>query len=90
MKLLFYQTVLLLGLGFFASSAQAEYGVNIYEATLAEPNQKTPEISTREMQRIVEQKSATVIDPRSSREFAIDHIPGAINIPPKKNWIGDR
>ena len=84
MKLIFFQIVLLLGLSFFANSAQAEYRVSIYEATLEESNQKTPEISTREMQRILETQSAMVVDPRPSREYAIDHIPGAINIPPKK------
>lgn len=73
----------LLGLSFVANYAKGESGVDIYQATLKEPNQKTPEISTKEMQKILKEKSATVFDPRSSMEYAIDHIPGAINIAPK-------
>lgn len=83
MKIKFFPLVLLLCLSFFADSAQAQYRVNIYEATLEESNQKTPEISTHEMQRILEEKSALVVDPRPAKEYAIDHIPGAVNIAPK-------
>jgi rhodanese-related sulfurtransferase len=84
MKINFLQITLLLGLSFFVNYAEAQSGVNIYQATLLESNQKTPEISTQEMQQILEEKSAAVFDPRSSKEYAIDHIPGAINIAPKK------
>jgi rhodanese-related sulfurtransferase len=84
MKTKFFIIAFLLGLSFAANCANAETGVDIYQATLMESNQKTPEISTEEMQKILEEKSATVFDPRSSKEYAIDHIPGAINIAPKK------
>ena len=83
MKTKFLLIAVLLGLSFAANYADAQSGVNIYQATLRESNQKTPEISTQEMQNILEEKSATVFDPRSSKEYAIDHIPGAINIAPK-------
>lgn len=83
MKTKFLQIALLLGLSLFGNYAEAQSGVNIYQATLMESNQKTPEISTKEMQKIIEEKSAMVIDPRSSKEYAIDHIPGAINVAPK-------
>lgn len=83
MKTKFLLIAAVLGLSFFANYAEAQSGVNIYQATLREPNQKTPEISTQEMQNILEEKSATVFDPRSSKEYAIDHIPGAINVTPK-------
>ena len=88
MKIKFLQIPLLLGLSFFANYAEAQSGVNIYQATLMESNQKTPEISTKEMQKILEETSATVIDPRSFKEYAIDHIPGAINIAPKNTGSG--
>lgn len=88
MKTKFLQIALLLGLSFFANYAKAESSVNIYHATLMESNQKTPEISTKEMQKILEEKSATVFDPRSFKEYAIDHIPGAINIAPKNTDSG--
>ncbi|UCF82558.1 MAG: hypothetical protein JSV50_15370 [Desulfobacteraceae bacterium] len=88
MKIKFLQITLLLGLSFFANYAEAQSGVNIYQATLMESNQKTPEISTREMQKILKEKSATVFDPRSFKEYAIDHIPGAINIASKNTGSG--
>ena len=85
MKIKFLYTALLLGLIFFANNAKAESGLSIYQATLMESNQKAPEISTEEMRKIVEETSATVFDPRSFKEYAIDHIPGAINIPWKSS-----
>lgn len=88
MQIKFLQITLLLGLSFFANYVEAQSGVNIYQATLMESNQKTPEISTEEMQKILVEKSATVFDPRSVKEYAIDHIPGAINIAPKNNGSG--
>ena len=39
-----------------------------------------PEISTEEVQRILIDKSAPVIDVRSEKEYAIAHLPGSINI----------
>jgi rhodanese-related sulfurtransferase len=39
-----------------------------------------PEIATEEVQRILIDKSAPVIDVRSEKEYAIAHIPGSINI----------
>jgi rhodanese-related sulfurtransferase len=83
MKIKLLILTVLLGLSFFMKDADAQSGMNIYQATLRESNQKTPEISTQEMQKILEEKSATVFDPRSPKEYAIDHIPGAINIAPK-------
>jgi rhodanese-related sulfurtransferase len=78
-----YQIALLLSLCVFTIDAGAESPVNIYQATLMEADQKTPEISTEEMQKILIEKSALVFDPRSVKEYAIDHIPGAINIAPQ-------
>jgi len=44
---------------------------------------KTLEISTEELRTILANRSATVLDARPSREFAISHIPGAVNVAPK-------
>ena len=44
---------------------------------------ETPEISTEEMERILATRSATVLDARPYLEFAISHIPGALNVAPK-------
>lgn len=53
---------------------------SVHQTTLEEPNQKTPEISTEELVRILNGRSEPVLDVRSAREFAIAHIPGSINI----------
>lgn len=51
--------------------------VSVYTATLAEPNQKTPEISTEEMRRILADRSAVVIDARKHPEFVAGHVASA-------------
>jgi len=52
----------------------------ITQVTLEEPNQATSEISTDELRRILADRSAVVFDARPPREFAISHIPGAVNV----------
>jgi len=56
--------------------ARAE-GVNIYQATLGETDQRTQDISTEEMRRIISDGSAIVLDARPPAEFVNGHIPGA-------------
>ena len=55
----------------------------IQRATLDEPGQPTPEISTEQMAKIAESRSTLVFDARPHEEFAMSHIPGAINVGPK-------
>jgi rhodanese-related sulfurtransferase len=71
---------ILLAIGPFIINANAGSSYDIYKATLIEPNEKTPNISTDELRRILEEKNATVFDARSPKEYAIDHIPGAVNV----------
>src|SRR5262249_27326940 len=52
----------------------------IFQATLEEPNQKTSEVSTEELRGILADRSAVVFDARPPREYAISHIPGALNV----------
>src|SRR5215470_17826776 len=52
----------------------------IAKGTLEEPNQKTAEISTDELRRILADGSAVVFDARPPKEYAISHIPGALNV----------
>jgi rhodanese-related sulfurtransferase len=54
-------------------------GVGIYQATLQEAKPITPEVSTAELQDILAQGSAVVFDARPHMEYAISHIPGALN-----------
>jgi rhodanese-related sulfurtransferase len=53
------------------------------EQRAAAETERTPEISTEELTRILAERSATVLDARPSLEFAISHIPGALNVAPK-------
>ena len=55
-------------------------GGSIYEATLAEPNQKTQEVSTEVVRRILAEGSAIVLDTRKRSEYVAGHIPGARNV----------
>src|SRR5262249_4260943 len=57
--------------------------VNVHQATLMEPDQKTPEISTQELRQILEEHRATIFDARPVEEYAVSHIPGAIKVPAK-------
>lgn len=59
--------------------------VSVYTATLAEPNQKTPEISTEEMRRTLADGSAIVIDARKHPEFVAGHIAGAKSTMQERN-----
>jgi rhodanese-related sulfurtransferase len=53
---------------------------NIYQVTLAEPNQTTHEVSTEQVRQILKDGSAVVLDTRSRAEFEAGHIPGARNL----------
>jgi hypothetical protein len=54
--------------------------LNIYQATLAEADQKTQEVSTEQLRRILADGSAIVLDTRTRAEFDAGHIPGARNL----------
>jgi rhodanese-related sulfurtransferase len=48
-----------------------------------ESGQKTLEISTNELRKILAEKSATVFDGRPAMEYSMSHIPGAVNVSEK-------
>lgn len=56
---------------------------SVVEATLAEPGQRTSEVSTAALRMILAERSATVLDARPHLEYAISHIPGALNLAAK-------
>lgn len=70
---------------FFGSwaAAHGQTVANIYQATLGESAQRTVEVSTEQLRRILADKSAVVLDARPSLEYAISHIPGAMNVAAK-------
>ena len=66
-----------------ATLANAQSPLSIHQSTLIETDQKTKEVSTEELRRILLEKTATVFDARPHKEFAISHIPGAVNVAAK-------
>jgi rhodanese-related sulfurtransferase len=54
----------------------------IFQTSLLEPNQPGTEITTEQLQQILAAGLIPVLDVRFPQEYAISHIPGAINIPP--------
>lgn len=52
----------------------------IWQVTLGEPNPITPEITTQDLQRVLEKGGTRVLDVRSAEEYAIAHIPGSVNL----------
>jgi rhodanese-related sulfurtransferase len=72
--------VVLIVPGWLANAADAP---SVLQTTLAEANQKTAEVSTDELVRILRDQTALVLDARPHMEFATSHIPGALNIAPK-------
>jgi len=55
---------------------------DIFRAVLPESN-KTEEVSTAGLRAILEEQSAVVFDARPFMEFAVSHIPGALNLSAK-------
>jgi rhodanese-related sulfurtransferase len=66
-----------------APAALGQAPANIHQALLGEPNQLTAEVSTDELRQILAERRAFVFDARPHREFAISHIPGALNVAAK-------
>jgi rhodanese-related sulfurtransferase len=83
LKHLFSVLILLLTAAARSGSAQAVGTID--QATLMEPDQRTKEISTEELRKILADKSATVFDARPFNEYAMSHIPGAVNVSAKPN-----
>ena len=69
--------------------AGPKQSVDIYHAILAEKGEATPNISTEELRTILADQSATALDVRSFAEYAVDHIPGAINVAQKPGTTKD-
>ena len=65
------------------AAAHGQTPGNIFQATLGEPGQPTAEVSTEQLRGILADESSVVLDARPFREFAISHIPGAVNVAAK-------
>ena len=55
---------------------------DIRQATFNEPNQKTPEVSTEDVRRILADGSALLLDSRKRTEYAAGHIAGSHSATP--------
>jgi rhodanese-related sulfurtransferase len=75
--------IMWLALGVYTPYASGQAVMNIQQATLMEPDQKTPEISTEELRKILAEQSTTVFDARPFNEYAVSHIPAAVNVSAK-------
>jgi rhodanese-related sulfurtransferase len=71
------------GIGAPAAVGQPAGPVSIMHGTLMETGQQTPEVSTEELRQILNGGNAYVFDARPHLEYAISHIPGALNVAPK-------
>jgi rhodanese-related sulfurtransferase len=65
---------------FAATPAVAQ---TVFDTTLGEANQKTAEVSTQELRQIIKGGSAVLLDARPPMEYAVSHIPGALNVAPQ-------
>src|SRR5436309_1801200 len=73
----------ILMLAAYAKPANGQSVASVYQATLMESDQKTKETSTVELRKILAEKSAVVFDARPFKEYAISHIPSAVNVSAK-------
>jgi rhodanese-related sulfurtransferase len=79
-KVTYFIALALLVINVMAAAVVAQPPLSVYQATLLEADQKAPEVSTEELRKILAARSAIVLDARPYKEFALDHIPGAINV----------
>jgi rhodanese-related sulfurtransferase len=55
----------------------------IRQAVFANPGSGAPEVSTEELEQILQDGSAVVLDTRPHQEWSVSHIPTAMNVAPK-------
>ncbi len=65
---------------FFLVSAGPAHTQDIYDGVLLESGAATPNISTEELQGVLMEHSATIVDVRTFAEYALSHIPGAVTV----------
>ena len=75
-------------LGSFLTSTTSAAGPEktyqlVNQAVLAKPSSGAQEVSTSELQQILSNQRAVVLDTRPHLEWSISHIPGALNVAPK-------
>jgi rhodanese-related sulfurtransferase/ketosteroid isomerase-like protein len=76
-------TLLILMLGVSQADPHEPTVSLVKEAVFALPDSVVQEVTTAELEQILETQSALVLDARPPLEWAISHIPGALNVGPK-------
>src|SRR5215468_8431065 len=74
-----HRAVVFIALAALAVTAVPAFAQSVFQATLAETNQKTPEANTADVQRALADGSALVVDSRKHAEYVAGHIAGAKN-----------
>ena len=79
---------LVCALGSYSACNIAEAGQEdsvqlVRQSVLAKPGSGVPEVSTEELEQILKDQSAVVLDTRPYLEWSVSHIPGALNVAPK-------
>jgi len=74
-----HRAVVFIALAALAVIAVPAFAQSVFQATLAETNQKTPEANTADVQRALADGSALVVDSRKHAEYVAGHIAGAKN-----------
>ena len=67
----------------FVVAATTDVAQTVFNTTLGEADQKTAEVSTQELKHIIQSGNAVLLDARPPMEYAISHIPGALNVAPQ-------
>ena len=80
--------LLVCALGGYATTSNAEADQEnsvqlVHQAVVARPGSGVSEVSTVELEQILKDRSAVVLDTRPFLEWSISHIPGALNVAPK-------
>jgi len=73
----------LAGIACTAHNPAGQQQPDIFSAVLHEPGVETRNVSTEEMEAAIASGDVVVLDTRPRLEWAISHIPGALNVAPK-------
>ena len=64
-------------------SATPAISQTVFDAAVAEPDQTTADVSTNELRQVINAGNTALLDARPPMEYAVSHIPGALNVAPQ-------
>jgi len=68
----------------YTSALASKARPSVYETTLEEQNQRTPELATDELKTLLSKHGAILFDARPIEEYAVAHIPGSLVLDEKQ------